>query len=341
MQKPLALLAFTTLAFAGASFWLWREVSAQRAELASAQARIRDLEHTSSVEVEAADSASAAVQGESAAMSRTRSALATPARSFAEEQAERAEIEQRNRAIRADQKARGRWLLRDREARAARVERLKLGLMSRFSDLQSLLHLDSETIERLAALEAEAQVRNLEDPPMIPDGQLDLDPAVSPASVLKQQAEQRRYEAQLASLLGEEKVKEWQDYQRTASARGVARELRNMLEGSANPLEETQMPALVRAIADQQLIEADLRTTHPIAARGLRDESERIPMLERFVEMGVRQVQQRHDAVAPYLSPAQLIRYDEMNRLRLEQLRNDLRMARATQSVEQRGAPKP
>ena len=115
----------------------------------------------------------------------------------------------------------------------------------------------------------------------------------------KMEEEQRRADAEVTALLGAQKAKEWQEYQRTTGARTVARQLRNMLEGSGQPLEESQMPAVVRALADAEQNGEDIRAANPIAARGgPRDSAERIAMLEKQIETDTRQHARLHDAVA-------------------------------------------
>ncbi len=338
-RKPLYFLAFTCLALALVALWLWNQVIAQQGQLGSMRERIRNLERSGAWRIESVASTTTPVSREPQTTGELSAVSTPPERTAAQVLAERADIAQRNHQMDAERKAWSRLTLRDHEVRAAKVEASKLGMMTRMADLGSLPNWSPQLLERLSQLLAEQQVAGLENPPLLlEDGRLDYD--LTKPGIQSGEEQQRDFEAKFNALLGPERIEQWEEYQRNAGGRNTARELRNLLEGSASPLEESQMPALVRALADQQQVEfAETKVRNPIAARGLRDESERIPMLEGFVDQAKRMVQQRHDAVAPYLSPAQLARYDEMNRLLLEKSRNDLRLARAQQDVETRGAP--
>lgn len=337
-RKPFYFFASTSVALALVTLWLWHQLTAQHAELEGLRQRIGDLERSTAWRVGGVASVSSPATPRADAADELSAVSAPPARTTAQMLAERADIAQRNHQLDAERKAWSRLTLRDREVHAARVEAWKLGSMSRMADLSSLPNWNPQLVERLSELLAQQQVAGLENPGLIlEDGQVDYD--LTKPGIQSGEAQQRDFEAKFNALLGAERIAQWEEYQRTAGARNTAHELRNLLEGSSTPLADSQIPALVRALADQQQVEfAETAVRNPIASRGLRDESERIPMMEGFVEQAKRMVQQRHDAVAPYLSPAQLARYDQMNRLQLEKARNDLRLVRAQQELEKRGA---
>lgn len=203
------------------------------------------------------------------------------------------------------------------EVRAVKLAEQRLSVRRRLPDLAAALHLQEEEADKLVNLLAEHQLWAEENPPHVPEGELEWDVNNKPEWVRKMEGEQRRRDKEIAELLGEAKFRAWKDYGDSANARTLVRQLRAMLDGTSDSLREDQMPPLVKAVAEAQ---------HRFGAESGNDAS---TGLERFAKYHER----LREAAVPYLSTEQLARFDQMLDEPLEVAR-----ARANMEAEIRGA---
>jgi hypothetical protein len=217
------------------------------------------------------------------------------------------------------------------------------------------LHLQPEDVDKLMDLLTDQEMANMSgQPPFGENGQVDQ--AAMQEWSKKLQQRQRDNEAQLAGLLGDSGVQEWQEYQKTLGARMQVKQLRGMLEGSSDPIRPDQVQPLVEAMAaeQQRMMQTQLRgfssvapgqrTVGMIAPAGAMQPftpGNQVAMMEKSLEQTVQNNQRMHDAVAPYLTQRQLEQFDKYQNQQLEFQRASLRMMRASAEAEARGEVQP
>ena len=136
--------------------------------------------------------------------------------------------------------------------RSVRLSEQRASMRRMFPDLAAVLRLDERASNSLIDLLAEHALQAEENPPFVPEGELDWDEGNKPEWVRKLELARQRHENEIAQLLGEDIFPEWKEYAATASARSFVRDFRTSLDGTADPLRADQMPQLVTAVADAQ-----------------------------------------------------------------------------------------
>lgn len=125
-------------------------------------------------------------------------------------------------------------------------------LRQMFPNLEAALGLENGEARKLLDILAEHQLEAIQDPPHVPQGDLEWDPNNKPKWVLKQEAKQRARDRKIAALIGEEKFRAWEAYRESAGARLLVRELRSVLDGSSSPLRNYQIPLVTSALTEAQ-----------------------------------------------------------------------------------------
>jgi hypothetical protein len=165
-----------------------------------------------------------------------------------------------------------------------------------FPEVAQVMHLSEQEADRFLDLLAYQSLMVEENPPLVPEGELEWSEDHKPAWVLKAEEEQRQRDAELKSLVGADKFKLWEDYKRTVPARMLIRQWRSTLDGSSDSLREDQIPLLISAISDAQAqVNADL-------ASGAMNSSQHSQGYRRAL----------HEAAAPYVTSSQLARLDKL-----------------------------
>lgn len=322
MKPVILLLGTSTLALAGTSAFFWQEVREERARNEAVQARVAELESRLQ------NLAHPMEPPPPPPMAQLPPAMPAPPMA-PPPPASRTETESVPTFGRMDPgafMARERERMQNPEYRALRREQQKMGMLRMYSDLGMALDLSDEDVDKVIGLLAEHQL----------DGAPPYSPGESPTDAQRaewarqMQERQRKKEAGLRELLGDTKYQEWEDYERSMGARMQARNLRSILEGTSEPLREDQYKSLVTAIAAEQRndLEAqnDLFRNRP---PGPLTQAEQMTLMEQSLERTAQQNERMRDAAAPYLSTAQLERYDKMLNQQLEMQRLNLKMMRA------------
>jgi len=208
------------------------------------------------------------------------------------------------------------------EVRAVKLAEQRASVRRRLPDLAAALHLEEEEADKLVNLLADHALWAEENPPFVPEGELEWDVNNKPEWVRKSEAEQRRRDNEIAELLGEAKFRAWKEYADSGNARMLVRQFRPMLDGTSYSLREEQMPPLIKAIAEAQL---------RFGADSAYDAS---TGPERFAKYNER----LREAAAPCLSTEQFVRFDQMLDEQLELARARENMMRAYAETEPRGS---
>jgi hypothetical protein len=362
MNRSILLLG-STLVFGSASAYFWQEQRAGDERNAVLEARVKELESTLATTTRPPPPPSMAATVEAPTPSADTSSPPTKAPAApAPRLALSGTGTVRNvpnalvsgpspvfRAMRMDK------LMEDPEYRAAMRSQHRMMMSSRYPDLGEALHLQPEDVDKLMDLLTDQEMANMSgQPPFGENGQVDQ--AAMQEWSKKLQQRQRDNEAQLAGLLGDSGVQEWQEYQKTLGARMQVKQLRGMLEGSSDPIRPDQVQPLVEAMAaeQQRMMQTQLRgfssvapgqrTVGMIAPAGAMQPftpGNQVAMMEKSLEQTVQNNQRMHDAVAPYLTQRQLEQFDKYQNQQLEFQRASLRMMRASAEAEARGEVQP
>jgi len=146
--------------------------------------------------------------------------------------------------------AREQRMLKNPEYRELLRARQRFSMAPMYADLPELLQISPQQADRLLDLLADQQVRQ-----QIEMGDFTAGAPPDEATVRRQsdrmQQLQRTNEAEIAALLGDEKLTEWQAYQRSPMARFLLQRLRQSLPADS-ALRPEQLRPLIAAITQEQ-----------------------------------------------------------------------------------------
>jgi hypothetical protein len=188
------------------------------------------------------------------------------------------------------------------QPRAAKLAGHRRWVYRVFPDLATALDLEDEKAEALTDLLAAQRLDAEENPPFVPEGELHWDANSKPDWVRKMEERQRARDKEIAGLLGEDKFRVWQDFVSSLAARRLLRELRPMLDGTADSLRDDQMTLLINSITEAQrrfVADSAANTWTP-------------------AEQFARRNERLREAVVPYLTQPQLRKFDQMLQRQLE-----------------------
>lgn len=339
MSKSIAALALTTLGFGSASAYLLGELRSEREQSQSLQAQIDELKRPRPVErdpfdrppppapeVEPAPAAVSPPPGRPKldATASANTAVVTEAPVFA------------NRPMMMMD--RQRQLLQDPEYRKAMLAQQKYAMHRMYPDLRSALGLQPQEADLLMDLLAEQQLNLMSNQPPFRGRGQPPDAAEMERYQQQLQQQQRERDAQIASLLGDSKLQEWQSYQKTLGARMQIRELRTEWAEAGMPLREGQIEPLVNALAEEQnsRVQGSIKYRSQVDALGPTP-ANRVNMMEADLERTADYNRRLHDAAAPYLTHDQLRRLDQHLNQQLEMQRANVKLMRAQQEAVARG----
>ncbi|MET0497494.1 MAG: hypothetical protein ABW106_04370 [Steroidobacteraceae bacterium] len=370
MSKVIVILGTATLAFGSASAYLYNDLRDTRAESASLQVRVAELEKaaqaptpvvvqaTPEIPVNPFTPPSAAPTSPSpppiAKPAPVRGALATPVGGMVSALSSAGPVLPLGFAGGWEQSQK---MLADPEYRDAMKRQQKLMMPRMYPDLQEALQIDSKQADELFDLLAEHQIRGMTDarPPFL-NRESPPDEAAIRAWSEKQQQLQSVKDAEIVTLLGDAGAQQWKNYNNSMPARMQLRELRSTLESAGVPLEREQSEKLVAVIAaEQQKAMRDMQwSPRVVAAPGLATVTsssmqvvgqsskpsrpvDRTSFYEQQVERTKLQQQQMRAAVSPHLSSRQMEQFERQQASQLEMQEIQLKMMRAQAAAEARG----
>ena len=165
-------------------------------------------------------------------------------------------------------------------------------------DLMRVLGITRKTAEKLVALKVEQSFRT---PAVSLQDLNDRDP-----TELTQALEQVSYEreAEIAAVIGQEKMPKWKEFEASLTDRVEARQLQFRLAASAAPLTDGQVDELTRVLYQHRL-ETDPSESDPFAATVMS------PGVD-YIELLVESDRERLRRASPLLTPAQEAEFREM-----------------------------
>jgi hypothetical protein len=199
-------------------------------------------------------------------------------------------------------------MLQNPEYRDLLRARQRMALTHMHTDLSELLQISEEQADQLFDLLADQQVREqAASRPMWPSESS----AAAQEMMEKGQERQRSNEAEIAALLGPEKMSEWTEYQQSAMARFQVQRLRQTLPAEA-ALRAEQVRPLVTAISREQRHMFEDRAVFELAPGQVPDEARQRRMHQHRLEKAAATNQRILDAASSILSPQQLQHFDAL-----------------------------
>lgn len=224
---------------------------------------------------------------------------------------------------------RQRELMKDPEYRQAMRTQQRFSLQHLHPDLAGDLNLSQEQADRLLDLLADQQLHGMQS--NVP---FTADSPLSQAEIAQMQKDmqqrQQNDRAEIAALLGDGGLQQWEDYQNSMGARMRVRQLSSELDGAGVPLREDQRQPLRDALAQferQALQEAQRTATAPRFDR--MTPLDQVAWQEEQIEHTARSHERARDAVAHILTGEQLAKYQEIQERELTMRRAHLRIQRA------------
>lgn len=278
MNKPVALLAATTVIFAATSAYLARALIAERALRPAA----KSMQPEAPVAVpQATVAASAGNEGLSS------SPTATDATG------------DRQAMVKLPPR------VKNRTYSAARLAEIALRLQDDFPDLVAVLGLQPAEASGFFELLARQRIREQESAMKASDGM---------AWQKEREVQRQANQAEQAAYLGAARATEWRRYQDSLGSRNEVRELRMRLADSDYPLRRDQYESLVAALADEEIRHKGERrrlrggqrdATNPTPAETIEYMDQRLTLIEESLA-------RRGRAAASVLDSEQLRRYQAM-----------------------------
>lgn len=230
---------------------------------------------------------------------------------------------------------RQRALLREPEYREAMIAQQKMMLTRSNPTVAKDLDLTPEQLERLFGTLAEQALRMTETADtVIWDEQSASDPAKLQAAQRQATQQYNANEAELKTVLGEAKYREWQEYQTQAPSRWQSTQLRTSLANAGVPLDPSLAKPLMKVLQEQQKLEQQRLEQHVAtqaktgqmgfitAASGMNV----VSLMTNSVESLAQTQRRQREALARVLTPEQLkVVEDEQN--------GDLQMQRLQQRM--------
>ena len=294
------------------ALWYWHLLQSERARTAELGQQLAALRSPAEHAPGPAAAASRQEPGETTS-ARAPAAAHTPPQEVLS--AEELEV---RRAIRSSQQ-REREMLRDPEYRKAQIEAGRWQFAPTRADAIRVVGMTPEQADRVVDLWLERNLRFTE---------LGGSSLEQPSEAIK--AELKRLsdaeQAELRTLLGDEKYEHWGRYLASVQERREVSQFRLELSTSAEPLRESQADVLAETI----YLERQRRTNEYeeyVRSAGITDRNVVSPQdRQRWLDLEKEANQRVHNSVAGTLSRAQLARLDEILAARLVPVEAALRM---------------
>ena len=234
---------------------------------------------------------------------------------------------------------RQRNLLRDPEYREALQTQQKIMLMQSNPDIARDLNLTADQVDRLFGALAEQSLRSMET---VSTWEQQANQATPQELQRKALELQSANEAELKSVLGDAKYREWMDYQNTAPSRYEAARLRGLLANAGVPLDPSMAKPLLKILQEHQKVEQE-RLEKYVATQGSATSAnvgyfaagpgQNVVQLMTNNEDSLEKTQRRQrEGLARVLTPEQLkvIEDDQNAQLQMQRVQSQLIRAQQT-----------
>jgi hypothetical protein len=209
-----------------------------------------------------------------------------------------------------------------------------LELASGHIDLAESLQISQEQADKLIELLVDQELRYADNPKRNPANEEELR-----ERHLRVAESQRANDAELAALLGKQKLAQWKEYQASLQTRHQVERLRTTLSAGPEPLREDQIQPLVAAMyAEQELVKEELSDyTATLTWSGGMEGKSHSRRNERHAQLAAAANDRIRTAAASILSQQQLETLDEMLQRQLDMQNAEYEMMRAVDGMQARG----
>lgn len=337
MSKSILILTIATVTSVSASTYFWNQTQHERQRAAALETRVAELERTQTVERDNPFAAPAVEQTETPAPATSASSPpataatavvtsrlgAAPMASFSRMEVSGNNEEIRKRIVRQQQA-----LMNDPEYREAMRTQHRMGLNQSYPDLAEELGLSAEQANRFLDLLVDQQLRFSQDADAFSGRP--SDPTQIAEMQRKAEERHRANQAEIAALLGDGGMQQWQEYQQTMGSRFRIRQLSSALEGTGSPLTPDQAKPLRQALAqrEKQMMQ-EMQRNPPQWPTGKITASDRLKLEEDQLERMEEANKRTRAAVSHILTSDQLEAYERMHEQELKMQRAHLRIQRA------------
>lgn len=230
---------------------------------------------------------------------------------------------------------RQRNLLKDPEYREAMHTQQKMLLKQQHPDVARDLNLSSEQVDRLFGTLADQSMRSMETASLWEQQGNQVSPEELQRKSLEQQSAN---DAELKTVLGEAKYREWVDYQTAAPVRYEASRLRGLLADAGVPLDQNLAKPLQKVLLEHQKAEQQrmqqffTKQGYPDTARlalvtgDARSAIGPVPNTEEYLE---QQQRRERELLARVLTPEQLRIIEDQQNAQLQMQRVQTKLMRA------------
>ena len=311
MQRSTAIMLLATAVLTATTVGFWRAWVAERARADALQVRL-DTEKPR-VATAAADLADGAVK----ALDET----GTPMDTLPESAAKQPELF-----------AEMRRHLQSKAYRDARRRVRTLELARGYIDLAQVLGISQKTADRLLALLVEKELEYLDRPQFNPGNEKE-----AAIRQLEGQQLQQARNAEIAALIGADKLSRWEQYEASLPARHEVRQMAASVFAPVEPLREDQHEALIRVIhSERQRVRQDLSEfTESLVWSGGMEGQSHIYRGERLGELTGAANDRILAAASSFLAPGQLAALDERLRRERELQEAEFQQVRAMMEAEE------
>lgn len=325
---PLVIALITTLALTTVRFAQRASAERERAEAAIAARdeqldRVRDLERARHSLEQQLASLKRQIQETASAQA---SASSSPAARAAPEPAASARTSVRSAASPLPA-PRVRWMGLNTPSASPAAQRviraqMKAALRRQYEGMGAALGLSPEEENKLIDVLAEQRTRGFPSPP---DGKLD-------SARVRQAALERRQrdEAEIAAIIGQDRMPQWEEYQRSLPQRMEVNMIRDQLQTMGVPIDQNQQAQLLDILHEDNQLHPP-----PTLSPGLSPQDMQA-QLTKWQEERDRRILERVQSV---LTPEQYSRYRDYQQWQSEMRQNALRNFHVMSGSASAGAP--
>ena len=334
MNKAIVILALTSVALAGASASLYRELHAEREHVQVLEHEVQSLRtQPQAAHVTATPFSSVpAPSSKQATVSKPELVRQTPDRlaqlaSLATPTPTPPEHAKLRERFSRQQQA----LMNDPEYRTALRKQQRLTLARQYPDLMEDLEISQDQADQLLDLLTDQQIEAMQEANRVDPEALQSDPNAMAQYRQKMMERSRAHQAAIAQALGQGGMQRWQDYQSTMGSRFRTRQLSQALETAGIPLREDQQRSVRRALAqhEKQMQQEAQDFAARLPSREEMSAADRLKLQEDQLERMQSYYERARDSVAGILSAEQLEQYKSIHDQELAMSRAALRVQRA------------
>jgi hypothetical protein len=226
-------------------------------------------------------------------------------------------------------------LMKDPDFRAAQLAQRRMQLQRNYADLAKELSLSPAQVDALFDLMARQQLARMSEPGVIAANAQSANDEASRSALRNAMEESRRaQEAEIATLLGDAKFREFKEYQDTMGARQRVTQLRSQLAMQGQLLAEEQVKPMITAMAAEQKLVSQQMAERERPQRG--DATAQIAYREAALKITEESNRRLLRAASSHLDAKQLESLEALLEQDATMSRTNLRLQRARMDAQGR-----